>query len=81
MNPMQDRACRVRTKLPFSMMNMMFTFFVGASIYLLILLFFVWTAKERKQYIFVHILLKLLILVGVFSIVLLDPELIINKIF
>lgn len=61
--------------------SMMFTFFVGASIYLLILLFFVWTAKERKQYTLIHILLKLLILVGVFSIVLLDPELIINKIF
>ena len=59
---------------------MMFTFFVEHQ-YTLILLFFVWTAKERKQFTLIHILLKLLILVGVFSIVLLDPELIINKIF
>ena len=55
-------------------------YFFYASISLLsIVVFMVYNAQRQQQYVHIHKLLKLLILLGVFSIVLLNPSLILSK--
>lgn len=62
-------------------LRLMHSFFIGATFYLITLLFMVWNAQRQQDYNRIHNFLKLLILAGVFSILLLDPALILNKIF
>ena len=62
-------------------LRLMYSFFIGASVYLILLLFMTWNAQRQQDYNRIHNFLKLLILAGVFSILLLDPALILNKIF
>lgn len=62
-------------------LRLMHSFFIGATVYLIILLFMIWNAQRQQDYNRIHNFLKLLILAGVFSILLLDPALILNKIF
>ena len=54
-------------------------FFYGSVSLLCIVTLLVFLAKNQRQYIHIHNLLKLLILLGVFSIVLLNPMLILSK--
>ena len=60
-------------------LKLMYSFFVGASLYLIVLLFFVWKVTTQKNYNLIHNLIKFLILIGVLSIILLDPQLILSK--
>ena len=62
-------------------LRLMHSFFIGATVYLIFLLFMIWNAQRQQDYNRIHNFLKLLILAGVFSILLLDPPLILNKIF
>ena len=62
-------------------LRLMHSFFIGATVYLILLLFMIWNAQRQQDYNRIHNFLKLLILAGVFSILLLDPSLILNKIF
>ena len=62
-------------------LRLMHSFFIGATVYLIILLFMIWNAQRQQDYNRIHNFLKLLIFAGVFSILLLDPALILNKIF
>ena len=62
-------------------LRLMHSFFIGATVYLIILLFMIWNAQRQQDYNRIHNFLKFLILAGVFSILLLDPTLILNKIF
>lgn len=62
-------------------LRLMHSFFIGATVYLILLLLMIWNAQRQQDYNCIHNFLKLLILAGVFSILLLDPALILNKIF
>ena len=62
-------------------LRLMHSFFIGATVYLIFLNFMIWNAQRQQDYNRIHNFLKLLILAGVFSILLLDPALILNKIF
>tara|TARA_B100001564_G_scaffold254341_1_gene216359 strand:- start:1400 stop:2302 length:903 start_codon:yes stop_codon:yes gene_type:complete len=62
-------------------LRLMYSFFIGSTVYLILLLFMIWNAQRHQDYNRIHNFLKLLILAGVFSILLLDPALILNKIF
>lgn len=62
-------------------LRLMHSFFIVATVYLILLLFMIWNAQRQQDYNRIHNFLKLLILAGVFSILLLDPALILNKIF
>jgi 4-hydroxybenzoate polyprenyltransferase len=54
-------------------------FFYGSMSLLSLVVVLVYNAQYQRQYVRVHNLLKLLILLGVFSIVLLNPSLILSK--
>jgi len=54
-------------------------FFYGSVSLLFIVVFLVVLSKSQRQYVRIHNLLKLLILLGVFSITLLNPSLILSK--
>ncbi|MDB9873898.1 geranylgeranylglycerol-phosphate geranylgeranyltransferase [Flavobacteriaceae bacterium] len=54
-------------------------FFYGSISLLFIVVFLVYKAQRQQQYVWIHNLLKLLVLLGVFSIVLLNPSLILSK--
>ena len=74
--------CLVSVMLVFYFeLRLMHSFFIGATVYLILLLFMIWNAQRQQDYNRIHNFLKLLILAGVFSILLLDPALILNKIF
>ena len=62
-------------------LRLMHSFFIGATVYLILLLFMIWNAQRQQDYNRIHNFLKLLILAEVFSILLLDHALILNKIF
>jgi 4-hydroxybenzoate polyprenyltransferase len=55
-------------------------FFYGSMTLLSIVLLLVFLAQSQRQYVRIHNLLKVLILLGVFSIVLLNPTLVLSKI-
>ena len=54
-------------------------FFYGSMSLLSLVIILIYKAQYQRQYIWVHNLVKLLILLGVFSIVLLNPTLILSK--
>ena len=55
-------------------------FFYGSMTLLSIVVLLVFLAQSQRQYVRIHNLLKVLILLGVFSIVLLNPTLVLSKI-
>ncbi|MGB0892426.1 MAG: ubiquinone biosynthesis protein UbiA, partial [Flavobacteriaceae bacterium] len=55
-------------------------YFYLASIVLIFLGFYLWKSKETKQYRMIHNVLKVLLLIGVFSLILIDTSLIIEKV-
>lgn len=53
-------------------------YFYVSLMVLIFFLFFLWKANTKLQYLQLHIILKFLVVSGVFSIVLIDPEVLIN---
>jgi 4-hydroxybenzoate polyprenyltransferase len=55
-------------------------YFYLALVILLFVAFYLWESTERNQYRFLHNVLKLLLLIGVFSLVFIDTSLILEKV-
>jgi len=53
-------------------------YFYVSLIVLLFFLFYLWNSNSKIQYLQLHVILKFIIVSGVFSIVLIDPEVLIN---
>lgn len=62
-------------------LELMDYFFLGSILILILSLIIIWRTSSQKQYHIIHIMLKGLIFLGVLSITLLKPSLILNKIF
>lgn len=58
----------------------MYLYFYASVVLLLIFLFVVWKSQKKIHYLFLHNILKLLIVAGVFCILLLDIHLVLDKI-
>ena len=58
----------------------MYLYFIGSIILLIAFLFLLWKANSKKEYVWLHNILKFIIVVGVFSILLIDVDLILNRI-
>jgi 4-hydroxybenzoate polyprenyltransferase len=56
-------------------------YFVLSFLLLLLMLLFLWKSTTRYQYILIHNLLKFILVAGVFSILLIDVDLLLNKLF
>ena len=54
-------------------------FFYGSILALITFVVLLWKSNKKLHYILLHNILKLIIVVGVFSIILLNPELLINR--
>jgi 4-hydroxybenzoate polyprenyltransferase len=54
-------------------------YFLGAVISLAVFVLLLWNSNTTKRYIILHSLLKLLILAGIFSLILIDTSLIVSK--
>lgn len=59
----------------------MFLFFYGSVFGLIVFDFILWKSAKRLHYMVLHNILKLIIVIGVFSIVLLDVDVVLNRIF
>lgn len=59
----------------------MYFFFYGCSFLMVIFLGLLWKSASKKQYLFLHNILKFIIVSGVFSILLIDINLVLNRIF
>lgn len=64
------------TKFKIGYMNL---YFFGSSIAIFIFLIILWNSKQKSHYIILHNILKTIIVIGVFSIVLINVNLLINK--
>ena len=58
----------------------MYLYFIGSVVALLLFLVFLWLSARKLHYILLHTILKLVIVIGVFSIVLIDVDLLLNRI-
>lgn len=58
----------------------MYLYFIGCIVLLIAFQLLLWTAKQKKDYVWLHNILKLIIIVGVFSILLIDIDLVLNRI-
>ena len=58
----------------------MYFFFYGSILALMAFLIILWKSEEKLHYIVLHIILKFIILAGVFSIVLIDIDVLLNRI-
>lgn len=54
-------------------------FFFGSSIALIIFLLFLWKSNKKAHYIILHNILKFIIVVGVFSIILINIDILLNR--
>lgn len=59
----------------------MYYYFIFAFLLLIAFLYFLWKSKSKLQYTILHNLLKLIIVLGVFSILLIDIDVVLNRIF
>lgn len=57
----------------------MYLYFIGSSILLVFSLIILWKSSAKKHYVLLHNILKFVIVVGVFSILLIDVDLILNR--
>ncbi len=55
-------------------------YFIGCVVFLILFLFLLIKAKIKKHYVWLHNILKFIIIVGVFSILLIDIDLVLNRI-
>ncbi|PCJ98857.1 MAG: ubiquinone biosynthesis protein UbiA [Flavobacteriaceae bacterium] len=58
----------------------MHLYFKGSILLLLLFLVLMWKSKAKKHYVWLHNILKLIIIVGVFSILLIDIDLVLHRI-
>jgi len=58
----------------------MYLYFIGSIILLVLLLFLLWKSSTKKHYVWLHNILKLIIIAGVFSILLINVDLVLNRI-
>ncbi len=58
----------------------MYLYFIGSIIMLVIFLILLWKSKTKKHYVWLHNILKFIIVSGVFSILLIDVDLVLNRI-
>ncbi|WP_394750342.1 geranylgeranylglycerol-phosphate geranylgeranyltransferase [Spongiimicrobium salis] len=58
----------------------MYIYFIGCVFLLLLFMILLWKSKSKKDYVWLHNILKLIIVVGVFSILLIDIDLVLNRI-
>jgi 4-hydroxybenzoate polyprenyltransferase len=56
-------------------------FFYGSTLALFFFMLIIWNASKKIHYIILHNILKLIIVIGVFSIILIDIDLLINRLF
>jgi 4-hydroxybenzoate polyprenyltransferase len=56
-------------------------FFYGSTFALLFFMLIIWNANKKIHYVILHNILKFIIVVGVFSIILIDIDLLINRLF
>lgn len=59
----------------------MYLYYYGCVMILVLLQVFLWKSKSKIHYVLLHNLLKIIILTGVFSILLIDVDLLLRKIF
>jgi len=57
----------------------MYLYFIGSSLLLIFSLAILWKSSSKKHYVLLHNILKFIIIVGVFSILLIDIDLILNR--
>ena len=58
----------------------MYVYFFGSIVLLIGFLFLLWRSSSKKHYVWLHNILKFIIVIGVFSILLIDVDLILNRI-
>ncbi len=58
----------------------MYLYFIPCSALLLFFLFLLWRARDKKHYVWLHNILKFIIVAGVFGILLIDVDLVLNRI-
>jgi len=58
----------------------MYLYFILAMALLVIFIFLLWRASTKKDYVWLHNILKFIIIAGVFSILLIDVDLVLNRI-
>ncbi|NKI31640.1 geranylgeranylglycerol-phosphate geranylgeranyltransferase [Croceivirga thetidis] len=58
----------------------MYIYFYATTVLLIVILVFLWNARTKKHFIWLHNILKFIIVVGVFSILLIDVDLLLNRI-
>ncbi|MCM5661949.1 geranylgeranylglycerol-phosphate geranylgeranyltransferase [Galbibacter mesophilus] len=58
----------------------MYLFFYACMLLLLVFVFFLWKSNRKMHYLLLHNILKLIIVTGVFSILLIDVDLVLNRI-
>ncbi|WP_340077362.1 geranylgeranylglycerol-phosphate geranylgeranyltransferase [Leptobacterium sp. I13] len=58
----------------------MYLYFYASAVLLIVFIFFLWKSKYKLHYIVLHSILKLIIVAGVFSILLIDIDLVLNRI-
>lgn len=59
----------------------MYLYYYGCVMMLVLLQIFLWKSKSKIHYVLLHYLLKIIIVLGVFSILLIDVDLLLRKIF
>ncbi|MFH6603475.1 geranylgeranylglycerol-phosphate geranylgeranyltransferase [Maribacter algicola] len=57
----------------------MYLYFMGSSILLILSITVLWKSSSKKHYVLLHNILKFIIILGVFSILLIDVDLILNR--
>ena len=58
----------------------MYLYFMGSIVLLILFVILLWKSKTKVHYVWLHNILKLIIIVGVFSILLIDIDLVLNRI-
>ena len=61
--------------------GMMYLYFMASIVLLVFFLILLWKAEGKKHYVWLHNILKFAIVAGVFSILLIDIDLVLNRIF
>jgi 4-hydroxybenzoate polyprenyltransferase len=59
----------------------MYIYFIACILFLILFLILLWKSKTKKDYVWLHNILKFIIVAGVFSILLIDVDLVLNRIF
>ncbi len=59
----------------------MYIYFIACILFLIFFLILLWKSKTKRDYVWLHNILKFIIVAGVFSILLIDVDLVLNRIF